>query len=155
MSEVSELFFPESVSVVDSHSEGEPTRVIVDGCPMPSGTTMAERQEDLHRRFSHLQRAVVGEPRGHDAVVGALLTPPAEPGSLTGVIFFDSAGDIGMCGHGLMGVVRTLEHLGRLPPGSVHIDTPVGTVKAEPAPDGAVTIEIGRASCRERVFITV
>ena len=147
---MSELFFPESVSVVDSHSEGEPTRVIVDGCPMPSGTTMAERQEDLRRRFSHLQRAIVGEPRGHDAMMGALLTPPAEPGSMTGVIFFDGAGDIGMCGHGLMGVVRTLQHLGRLPPGIVHIDTPVGTVKAELAPDGAVTIEIGPARCHAR-----
>jgi 4-hydroxyproline epimerase len=150
LSEVSELFFPEWVSVVDSHTEGGPTRVIVDGWPMPSGTTMAERQEDLRRRCSHLQRAVVGEPRGHDAVMGALLTPPTEPGSMTGVIFFDSAGDIGMCGHGLIGVVRTLEHLGRLAPGSVRIDTPAGTVKAELVPDGAVTIEIGPARCHAR-----
>src|SRR2546427_12160505 len=82
--------------------------------------------------------------------MGALLTPPAEPGSLTGVIFFDGAGDIGMCGHGLIGVVRTLEHLGRLAPGSVRIDTPVGTVKAELASDGAGTIEIGPARCPAR-----
>src|SRR2546427_7979377 len=82
--------------------------------------------------------------------MGALLTPPAEPGSLTGVIFFDGVGDIGLCGHGLIGVVRTLEHLGRLAPGSARIDTPVGTVKAELAPDGAVTIEIGPARCPAR-----
>src|SRR5207249_2394053 len=141
---------PECVSVVDSHTEGEPTRVVVDGWPLPAGATMAERQSDLRRRFSHLERAVVAEPRGHDAVMGALLTPPAEPGSATGVIFFDGVGEIGMCGHGLMGVVRTLEHLGRLRPGSLHIDTPAGTVKAELAADGAVTIELGEARCHAR-----
>ena len=147
---MSGLFFPECVSVVDSHTEGEPTRVVVDGWPLPAGATMAERQADLRRRFSHLERAVVAEPRGHDAVMGALLTPPAEPGSATGVIFFDGVGEIGMCGHGLMGVVRTLEHLGRLRPGSLHIDTPAGTVKAELAADGAVTIEIGAVRCPAR-----
>ena len=147
---MSDLFFPERVSIIDSHTEGEPTRVVVDGWPMPEGATMAERREDLRRRFSHLQRAVVGEPRGHDAVMGALLTPPAQPGSVTGVIFFDAAGVVGTCGHGLMGVVRTLEHLGRLRPGSVHIDTPVGTVKADLAADGAVTVELGDVRCHAR-----
>jgi proline racemase len=150
LTEVSDLFFPECVSVIDSHTEGGPTRVVVDGWPIPSGATMAERREDLRRRFSHLARAVVGEPRGHDAVMGALLTPPTEPGSVTGVIFFDGAGDVGMCGHGLMGVVRTLEHLGRLGPGGVRIDTPVGTVKADLATHGSVTIEIGPARCHAR-----
>jgi 4-hydroxyproline epimerase len=145
-----DLFFPEGLSVVDSHTEGEPTRVVVDGWPMLDAATMAERQADLHRRFDHLRRAVVGEPRGHDAVMGALLTPPAEPGSAAGVIFFDSVGQIGMCGHGLIGVVRTLEHLGRLGPGRVRIDTPVGTVKADLAADGSVTIEIGPVRCLAR-----
>lgn len=147
---MSELFFPERVSVVDSHTEGEPTRVVVEGWPLPDGATMAERRSDMRRRFAHMERAVVGEPRGHDAVMGVLLTPPAQPGSLTGVIFFDGVGDIGTCGHGLMGVVRTLEHLGRLRTGSVRIDTPVGTVKAELASDGAVTIELGEARCHAR-----
>jgi proline racemase len=143
-------FFPQSLSVVDSHTEGEPTRVVVDGWPLLEAATMAERQADLHRRFDHLRRAVVGEPRGHEAVMGALLTPPAEAGSTAGVVFFDSAGPIGMCGHGLIGVVRTLEHLGRIGPGTVHVDTPVGTVKADLGADGSVTIEIGPAWCRSR-----
>jgi 4-hydroxyproline epimerase len=145
-----DLFFPEGISVVDSHTEGEPTRVVVDGWPLLDAATMAERQADLHRRFDHLRRAVVGEPRGHDAVMGALLTPPAEPGSAAGVIFFDSVGEVGMCGHGLIGVVRTLEHLGRLGPGTVRIDTPVGTVKADLAAGGSVTIEIGPVRCHAR-----
>jgi proline racemase len=83
----------------------------------------------------------VCEPRGHDAIVGALLTAPVEAGSSAGVVFFNNAGALGMCGHGLIGVVRTLEHLGRLRPGALRIDTPVGTVGAELEADGAVVIE--------------
>ncbi len=132
--------FPGSVRVIDSHTEGEPTRVVIDGWPAPAGASMAERRADLALRFDHLRNAVVREPRGHDAVVGALLTDPVEPGSTAGVIFFNNVGYLGMCGHGLIGVVRTLAHLGRLAPGPVRIDTPVGTVGAELGGDGAVTI---------------
>jgi proline racemase len=92
----------------------------------------------------------VCEPRGHDAVVGALLTPPVEAGSTVGVVFFNNAGALGMCGHGLIGVVRTLEHLGRLGPGSLRVDTPVGTVGAELDGEGAVTIENVPAYCHAR-----
>ncbi len=133
--------WPAAIEVVDSHTEGEPTRVVVAGWPPPSGATMAERRRDLLARQDALRQAVVCEPRGHDAVVGALLTPPVAPGSAAGVVFFNNAGALGMCGHGLIGVVRTLEHLGRLAPGPARIDTPVGTVGAELEPDGAVTIE--------------
>ena len=133
--------WPAAIEVVDSHTEGEPTRVVVAGWPPPAGATMAERRRDLLARQDALRQAVVCEPRGHDAVVGALLTPPVAPGSAAGVVFFNNAGALGMCGHGLIGVVRTLEHLGRLAPGPARIDTPVGTVGAELEPDGAVTIE--------------
>ncbi|HEX7119594.1 MAG TPA: proline racemase family protein, partial [Longimicrobiales bacterium] len=139
--------FPDAITVVDSHTEGEPTRVVIDGWPMPAGRTMAERRADLIARQDHLRSAVVREPRGHEAVVGALLTPPVEPGSAAGVIFFNNVGCLGMCGHGLIGVVRTLEHLGRLAPGPVRIDTPVGTVGAELGEGGAVTIRNVPASC--------
>ena len=127
--------------VVDSHTEGEPTRVVVDGWPQPNGATMAERRDDLRARFDHLRRAVVCEPRGHDAIVGALLTPPVNAGSTAGIIFFNNATYLGMCGHGLIGVVRTLEYLGRVAPGMSRYDTPVGTVSAELSSGGAVTIE--------------
>ena len=133
--------WPAAIEVVDSHTEGEPTRVVVAGWPPPAGATMAERRRDLLARQDALRQAVVCEPRGHDAVVGALLTPPVAPGSAAGVVFFNNAGALGMCGHGLIGVVRTLEHLDRLAPGPVRIDTPVGTVGAELETDGAVTIE--------------
>jgi proline racemase len=101
---------------------------------------MAERREDFEARFDALRSAVVCEPRGHDAMVGALLTPPAEAGSRAGVIFFNNVGTLGMCGHGTIGVVRTLAHLGRLDIGEVRLDTPVGTVGATLHEDGSVTI---------------
>jgi 4-hydroxyproline epimerase len=134
-------WFPDSVSVVDSHTEGEPTRVVISGWPVPEGDTMAARRDTLRRRFDHLRRAVVLEPRGHDAIVGALLTPPVTADAVAGVVFFNDAGYLGMCGHGLIGVLRTLEHLGRLTTGTVRIDTPVGTVCGELDADGGITIQ--------------
>ena len=80
---------PATIRVVDSHTEGEPTRVVVDGWPQPRGATMAERRDDLRARFDHLRRAVVREPRGHEAIVGALLTPPVNPESEAGIVFFN------------------------------------------------------------------
>jgi proline racemase len=102
---------------------------------------MRERLEFMRAEQDHLRTAVVCEPRGHDAIVGALLTPPVTPGAVAGVVFFNNGTYLGMCGHGLIGVVRTLEFLRRLEPGTARFDTPVGTVSAELAADGTVTIE--------------
>jgi 4-hydroxyproline epimerase len=142
--------FPETVRVIDSHTEGEPTRVVVDGWPQPAGATMAERRDELRRSWDRLRRGVVDEPRGHTAMVGALLTPAVSAGCTAGVIFFNNTGYLGMCGHGLIGVVRTLAHLGRLGPGSVSIDTPVGVVGAVLEADGSVTIRNVPAYCHAR-----
>src|SRR5690606_22899391 len=139
--------WPAELWVVDSHTEGEPTRVVVRGWPEPRGATMAARRADVAGRCDHLRRAVVQEPRGHEAMVGALLTSPVEAGSAAGAIFFNNVGYLGMCGHGMIGLVRTLEHLGRLEPGSVRIDTPVGTVTAELSADGGVTLRNVPARC--------
>lgn len=139
---------PDSIEVIDSHTEGEPTRVVVDGWPTCAGDTMAERRASLRHHQDHLRRAVVCEPRGHDAVVGALLTSPVEPGSETGVVFFNNIGTLGMCGHGLIGVVKTLEFLGRLESHEVAMDTPVGTVTARLEADGSVTIRNVPSYCR-------
>jgi 4-hydroxyproline epimerase len=138
---------PATIRVVDSHTEGEPTRVVIDGWPQPSGVTMADRRDDLRIRYDHLRQAVVCEPRGHSAIVGALLTPPVNADSLSGVIFFNNETYLGMCGHGLIGVVRTLAHLGRLSTGIARFDTPVGTVSAELNDDGSVTIENVASRC--------
>jgi 4-hydroxyproline epimerase len=138
---------PESLEVVDSHTEGEPTRVVIGGWPALEAPTMEGRREELDRRFGPLWRGAILEPRGHDALVGALLTPPVSHGAAAGVVFFDNVGPLWMCGHGTIGVVRTLEHLGRIEPGAVRLDTPVGPVGAELAVDGMVTIQNVPARC--------
>ena len=132
---------PTTIEVIDAHTAGEPTRLVVDGWPQPAGDSMEERRDDLAARFDHLRRAVVREPRGHDAIVGGLLTPPVRPDSAAGVIFFNNASYLGMCGHGLMGTIRTLEYLGRVETGTTWLDTPVGQVSGELHRDGSVTIQ--------------
>ncbi|TNF72496.1 MAG: hypothetical protein EP299_09550, partial [Acidobacteria bacterium] len=138
---VTDQQIPTTLEVVDSHTEGEPTRVVVGGWPPLAGRSMVERRAELKATHDHLRQAVVLEPRGHAALVGALLTPPVEADSEVGVIFFNNVGYLGMCGHGLIGVVRTLEEMGTIGPGRVRIDTPVGTIGAELAANGAVTME--------------
>jgi len=128
------------ILVIDSHTGGEPTRVVVEGFPDLGGGSMRERLEKFRRNFDHLRTAIVCEPRGHDAVVGALLCEPVDPESAAGVVFFNNVGFLGMCGHGTIGLVKTLEHMGRISVGTHRIETPVGTVEAELDADGMVTI---------------
>jgi proline racemase len=139
-----------TMRVVDSHTEGEPTRVVIDGWPQPRGSTMAERRDWMCAHQDQLRRAVVCEPRGHSAIVGALLTPPVSEGATAGIVFFNNGTYLGMCGHGLIGVVRTLDYLGRLSSGVPRFDTPVGTVSADLASDGSITIENVSASLYRR-----
>lgn len=129
-----------SLRVIDSHTAGEPTRVVIDGFPDLGNGTMAERRERFRIDFDHLRNAVVNEPRGHSAIVGALLCEPCDPACDAGVIFFNNVGYLNMCGHGTIGLVRTLERLGRIGPGTVRIETPVGIVEAELEADGHVTL---------------
>jgi 4-hydroxyproline epimerase len=124
---------------IDSHSGGEPTRVIVDGGPALSGS-LAARVLDLKRHHDAFRAAVCNEPRGSDVLVGALLTPPLDPTAAAGVIFFNNVGYLGMCGHGTIGVVTTLAWLGRLGPGRHRIETPVGIVTTELHASGQVSV---------------
>jgi 4-hydroxyproline epimerase len=144
------MTFPDQMRVFDSHTVGEPTRVVVDGWPALRGSTMQERRADLLARHDALRSAVVNEPRGHDAIVGALLTPPVSDDATAGVVFFNNVGCLGMCGHGLIGVVRTLHYLGRINPGRIRVDTPAGQVSAELHDDGAVTIRNVPSYCYAR-----
>lgn len=131
------------VRVVDSHTGGEPTRTILLGELTLSGATMRDRRDEAFACYGELLRGMVREPRGADVWVGALLTPPVTKQATVGVIFFTTVGPLGMCGHGTMGVVHTLRHLGMISPDQecVHLDTPIGTVKAWPQPDGSVRIQ--------------
>jgi len=131
----------QTVSAVDSHTAGEPTRVVVSGGPELAGVTVADKRDELRDRFDWLRSAVVNEPRGSDVLVGALLTEPSDPTCATGVIFFNNVGYLGMCGHGTIGVVTTLQHLGKIAPGVHRIETPVGVVAATLHPTGEVSVD--------------
>src|SRR5262245_1429704 len=128
--------------VVDSHTGGEPTRTVISGGPDlgSSSTGVAERLAVLRAQHDRFRSAVVNEPRGSDVMVGALLVEPSDPTCAAGVIFFNNVGFLGMCGHGTIGVIATLAHLGRLGPGEHRLETSVGVVTATLHPDGAVSI---------------
>jgi 4-hydroxyproline epimerase len=117
--------------VIDSHTEGEPTRLIISGGPDLGTGSLAQRRALFARDFDHVRSFAVNEPRGHDAVVGGLLVEPVDPACAAGVIFFNNVGMIGMCGHGTMGLAVTLAHLGRIGPGAHRLETPVGVVSFE------------------------
>ena len=128
------------VRVVDSHTGGEPTRVIVAGGPDLGSGPIADRLELFRDEYDHLRRAVTNEPRGSNIVVGALLCQPVDPSCAAGVIFFNNVGYLGMCVHGTIGLVITLAHLGRISCGEHRIETPVGTVAAVLHETGEVTV---------------
>jgi 4-hydroxyproline epimerase len=119
------------IRVIDSHTGGEPTRVMVEGGPDLGAGTLAERRDRFRRQFDGLRRAVVNEPRGSDVFVGALLCEPEDPSSTAAVIFFNNVGYLNMCGHGTIGLLVTLAHMGRITAGRHAIETPVGLVTAE------------------------
>lgn len=116
------------VRVVDSHTGGEPTRVVIDGAPDLGRGTMAERRLLFRDHHDGFRSAVVNEPRGSDVLVGALLCEPVDPANAAGVIFFNNAGPLWMCGHGTIGLGVTLGHLGRISAGTHRLETPVGIV---------------------------
>jgi 4-hydroxyproline epimerase len=128
------------VRVIDSHTGGEPTRTVVAGGPQLGAGTLAARLELFRSEYDDFRSAVVNEPRGSDAVVGALLCEPVDKACAAGVIFFNNVGYLGMCGHGTIGVVATLAYMNRIGPGTHRIETPVGTVEARLDERGEVTV---------------
>jgi 4-hydroxyproline epimerase len=128
------------IRVVDSHTAGEPTRVVIEGGPDLGRSSLAERARLFREEHDRFRSAIVNEPRGSDVWVGALLTPPTDNSCAVGVIFFNNVGCLKMCGHGTIGVVATLAHIGRLQPGEHRIETPVGIVTATLHESGAVSV---------------
>jgi 4-hydroxyproline epimerase len=130
----------EKIRVIDSHTGGEPTRLVIEGGPDLGQGPLDERLARFRDRFDTYRSALINEPRGSDPVVGAILQKPHRPDCQLGVIFFNNVGYLGMCGHGTIGLVASLGFLGRLEPGAVRIDTPVGPVDAELNADGSVSV---------------
>jgi 4-hydroxyproline epimerase len=129
------------ISVIDSHTGGEPTRVVVSGGPELRGKSVAERLESFRKEHDRFRSAIVNEPRGSDAMVGALLCEPADKTCAAGVIFFNNVGYLGMCGHGTIGLMVTLAHMGKISAGEHRIETPVGIVTARLNDDGSVSLD--------------
>jgi 4-hydroxyproline epimerase len=126
--------------VVDSHTGGEPTRVLVSGGPDLGGGSVAAQKERFEKEFDWVRSACVNEPRGHEAMVGAMLCEPSEANCAAGVIFFNNVGCLHGCVHGTIGVAVTLAHLGRIWPGQHRIETPVGVVTVDLQDHGRVTV---------------
>jgi 4-hydroxyproline epimerase len=128
--------FMKSIQIIDSHTGGEPTRVVLDG--------VSEDELETYRR------AIICEPRGHEVIVGALLVEPKDDTCVAGVIFFNNVGLLGMCGHGMIGLIATLKHLGRIAAGEHRVETPVGIVTAVLHEDGRVSIRNVKAFRKAR-----
>jgi len=129
------------IRIIDSHTGGEPTRVVLDGFPDLSRLPLPERVAALRREHDHFRAAACTEPRASDVMVGAWLMPPVEADSVASVIFFNNVGYLGMCGHGTIGVIATLQYLQRIAPGTHRLDTPVGTVTCRLHDDGRVSLD--------------
>jgi 4-hydroxyproline epimerase len=130
----------QKIRVIDSHTGGEPTRLVVNGGPDLGSGTLKDRLERFRAEHDAFRSAVVNEPRGSDVMVGALLCEPVDALCAAGVIFFNNVGYLGMCGHGTIGLVATLAYMDRIKPGEHRIETPVGTVSAILHDDGKVTV---------------
>ncbi len=128
------------IQIIDSHTGGEPTRVVLSGGPDLGLGPFTRRRERFQREFDAFRSAIVNEPRGSDVMVGALLVEPEDDTCVAGVIFFNNVGYLGMCGHGTIGLVVTLAHLGRIQPGDHRIETPAGVVTATLHPSGEVSV---------------
>lgn len=144
------------IRVIDSHTGGEPTRLVVAGGPDLGNGSMAERLQVLRREHDWLRRSLVNEPRGSDVMVGALLCEPVDPSNTAGVIFFNNVGYLGMCGHGTIGLMTSLAWLGEVAPGEHRIETPVGVVHATLHDRHRVSVNnVESYRAREAVSVTV
>ena len=128
------------IRVIDSHTGGEPTRLVISGGPDLGTLPLPARLERFRNEYDAFRSAVVNEPRGSDVMVGALLCESVDPTCAAGVIFFNNVGYLGMCGHGTIGLIATLSYMGRINPGEHRLETPVGTVSAILHQSGEVTV---------------
>lgn len=149
-------YFPSNFRVIDSHTGGEPTRLIVSGGPDLGRGSMAERRDILGSRFDFYRTSLCNEPRGSDVMVGGIICEPEVSTSACGIIFFNNVGYLNMCGHGTIGLVETLSFLNRIESGSISIETPVGMVMATRHEDGRVGIKnVAARRYRKDVIIDV
>lgn len=127
--------------IIDSHTGGEPTRMVYDGFPALIGDTIQDKLQYFKQNFDHLRQSVILEPRGNDVLVGALLLPATNPQATAGVIFFNNTGYLGMCGHGTIGVIASLAYQQKISTGTHWLETPVGLVQATLHRNGSCSVQ--------------
>lgn len=143
------------IQVIDSHTGGEPTRVITGGWDFPTHEVV-ELRRWIQNSQMEICHGILAEPRGSSAWVGAALVPAQNPKNLCGVVYFNTRATLGMCGHGTIGLVETLRHLGRYQSGSATIETPAGEVQIEGHEDGSVELRnVAAYVYRENVSVNV
>ena len=127
--------FGRSIHAIDSHTMGEPTRIVIGGIPNIKGSTMPEKKAYLEENLDHLRTAIMLEPRGHNDMFGSIITQPCNPEADFGIIFMDGGGYLNMCGHGTIGAVTAAIETGMITPVEpvthVVMEAPAGIVKAE------------------------
>jgi 4-hydroxyproline epimerase len=128
------------IQVIDSHTGGEPTRIIISGGPDLGDGPLTQRVTRFREQFDEIRSAVVNEPRGSDVLVGGLLCQPTSSDFAAGVIYFNNAGFLGMCGHGTIGLMVTLKYLGLIDQGEHRIETPVGPILTGLSKGGTVSV---------------
>lgn len=146
----------QTIRVIDSHTGGEPTRIIVDGGPDLGSGPLRQRLNIFRDQFDDIRSAVINEPRGSDVLVGGLLCKPTDPTCAAGIIFFNNTGYLHMCGHGTIGLMVTLHWMKQLGPGSHRIETPVGVVTATLLDNHRVSVQnVSSYRTRESVAVDV
>ena len=142
------------IKIIDSHTGGEPTRIVIGGGPQLGAGPMSERRQLLADEHDNFRSAVINEPRGGDVWIGGLICPPVNPLACAGVVFFNNIGVLNMCGHGTIGLAVTLAHMGRIEPGEHLLETPVGDVKIQLHDANRVTL-VNVPSYRYRAAVEV
>lgn len=130
-----------NLKVIDSHTGGEPTRMVYEGFPKLEGDSIKDKLNYFKQNLDHLRKSIILEPRGNDVLVGALICEASNPKATAGVIFFNNSGYLGMCGHGTIGVIISLAYQGKIQPGERYLETPVGLVKTVLHDDGSCSVE--------------
>lgn len=128
------------VEVIDTHTGGEPTRIVLSGGPDLGSGSLSEKRQIFRDQHDGFRSAVINEPRGGDVWVGGILCAPSDSRSVAGIIFFNNVGVLHMCGHGTIGLLVALYYLERIKPGQHIVETSAGNVKVKLHEDGRVTV---------------
>ena len=134
--------FTRTLMAIDSHTMGEPTRIVVGGVPHVPGKTMADKRAYLEEKMDHIRTSIMHEPRGHRDMFGSILTSPINDDADFGIVFMDGGGYLNMCGHGSIGAVTVAIETGIVPAvepeTNVTFDAPAGLIKARAAVEKGV-----------------